>query len=326
MKPKKIIENTDDLTKEEINLIINAQIKEPPDISGKSMALLFFNPSTRTRLSFVNALNSLKMNPVTLNPLELRYLDGESLKDTALSISQYVDIIGIRVNSARPIHTSLAVPTHSIGNQYFNDFSQATECPVINMECDNYHPCQGLADLKTISDNIGFDKSSKITISWAYSSSALRIQAMPIELITLLPRFVKHTVLSCPEEFMLKESYINTAKQNAQQNNNQFTITHDFKEGCKDTTVIYARNWVSSKISSHRIETEKELHRKYSNWKLTDKIFNGIAKNARYMHCMPIHRGCEAESSVIDSFRSLITRQMKNRVVVQRELIKFLLG
>jgi len=322
----RIIESNCDLSDNEIVGIIKEKIRKPDDLNLKSMALLFFNPSTRTRLSFIKALNVLNMNPVSLSPLELRYLDGESLRDTALSISQYVDIIGLRINGARPIHSSLSVPAYTIVNDYFKNFAKAAECPVINLECDKFHPCQGLADLKTIADQIGLKNVSKFTVSWAYSSNALRVQAMPIELIILLTRFIPHTVLSCPTEFMLKGKFIDIAKANAEKNNNQFSITHDFKEGCDNAKVIYARNWVTSNISNHGLESEKEIHRRYDHWKLTDSLFSSVAKTANYMHCLPVHRGCEAESSVIDSPRSLIREQMKNRVTVQVELLKLLLG
>lgn len=283
------------------------------------MALLFLNQSTRTRLSFFSALNDLGMRYLYLNPKDIRHDDGESLQDTALSISQFVDVIGLRLTEY-----PLGTPSYPLANQYFQTFAAASECPVINMECDTFHPCQGLADLKTLLDlQVPLPK---ITISWAYSPSALRVPAIPIELMTLLPRFFKQVVLACPEAFMLEDKFIKIAQHYAAQNNGEIVITHDFKAGIANSHVIYARNWVSAQVSQHGLEAEKKLHNKYKDWHVTQSTLKQGAENIRYMHCMPIHRSYEAEDRVIDGGQSLIKTQMRNRSVVQKALLRLVLG
>jgi ornithine carbamoyltransferase len=323
---KRIIESANDLTIDEIRAIVAGNVDQPSGLADKRMALVFLSPSTRTRLSFFAALHELGVGHLCLSAADLRYSDGESLDDTALAISQYTHLIGLRITGDDSTMSPTATELPFSANRLLRQFAEASDCSVVNMECDRFHPCQGLADLKTLLDLMSPESLEKVTISWAYSPTALRVPAIPIELCTLFPRFFKNVVLACPEEFLPPQEYLGMAINTATRNGTAFSITHDFKDGLDGTDVIYARNWVTAEATTHGPTAEKQLHRKYSDWRVSESALKLARPSVRYMHCMPVHRGYEAEDGVIDGDHSLVQHQMRNRTKVQKELIKLLLA
>ncbi|CAA6803193.1 MAG: Ornithine carbamoyltransferase [uncultured Campylobacterales bacterium] len=220
------------------------------------------------------------------------------MRDIALAVSEYVDLIGIRLSN------SSHYPKY---NELFHEFCKYSSKSVINLECDKYHPAQGLADLKTIKDNIKDYQNKKIVLSWAYSPSALRVPAIPQEQLILFSRFMNNITLVHPKEFRLDPEIIDKTNANLSKTGNKLNITHEREEAYKDATVIYARNWATREYNEHGKSEE-------------------LLGDASFMHCLPVHREYEATNEVIDSNQSLIKVQMKNRESVQKRLLELLLN
>ncbi|NDE90822.1 MAG: hypothetical protein EB059_06745 [Alphaproteobacteria bacterium] len=315
---KRIIESTADLSDEEINQIIDGGYRHDMD-KQMLLALLFLSPSTRTRLSCARSAIDLGMNYVLLGAEDLRLSDTENEEDTGLALSQYADLIGVR-------YVGKPGEVFGAANTRFRNIASGSKVPIINLECDMYHPCQGLADLKTIREQFPDFENRRIIISWAYSPSAMRVQAIPNELLLLLSRFMKNITLVHPPEFSLDEAIISLSRYQSQRIDGTIEVLHDLEMAPEDADIIYPRNWATRFVATHGAEQEKALHDKYAAWKFDEHRMDMMGASAHYMHCLPVHRGYEASNTVIDGKRSLIKHQMRNRVDVQKALIHVLIG
>lgn len=142
----------------------------------------------------------------------------------------------------------------------------------------------------------------------------------------MLPRAGYSLTLCHPPEFSLDDDTIRRARSGAQESGTEFEICSRPEQAlADDTVVLYPRNWTTTRLSEHGIETEKSLHNKYSEWSFSQAQMSDLAPNAYFMHCLPVDRGFEAKNCLIDGASSLIREQMLNRVPVQARLIDLLL-
>lgn len=321
MPTVKHILSTDDFTNEEIQHLTSPDESRSTTHYGKRMSLLFCSTSTRTRLSFIQALDELEMLSVVLNPEELRMSDDESIADTATAVSCYSDLIGIRTLGGRgdvdPLLTDAALA----------EFTEGSSSPVINMASNSAHPCQALADLRTIRESFLPERNKRIVISWAYSPDSLRPASVMNDLVKMLPRAGYSVAVCCPPELGLDSAVIEAGKSSAEASGADFSIHHDPTSALsEDALVLYPRNWTSTEFSPAEAELEKQLHAKYANWNYDEALLARCAPKAHFMHCLPVRREYEASNELIDGRRSWIKRQMLNRVPVQRKLIDLLLS
>ncbi|MBE3580945.1 MAG: ornithine carbamoyltransferase [Thermoanaerobacteraceae bacterium] len=271
-------------------------------LEDRTFYMLFFEESTRTRNAFETGMTQLGGHAIYLTPKMTQIDHGETAKDTVEVLGRFGDGIGVR-NCA-----------YKKGNAYMRELAKWAKIPVINMQCDLYHPTQALADLMTIREKFGHNlRGLKFVISWTYAPKYIRPLSMPQSLILLMPRFGMDVTLAHPPEFHLLPEIVEQAKKNAEEAGVKFEIVHDMDEACKDAHVVYAKSW--GPIAYTGSDTEGvELIEKYKDWVCNGRRM-GLAKpEAIYMHCMPADRGIEVTEDVIDGPQSVIYDEAENRL------------
>jgi len=263
------------------------------------------------------ACHDLGMDLTTCSEQDLRCSDGESIADTAAAVSTYADIIGLR------IHGRAVGGRYPEGNELTEFFAKNASSPVLNLECDRYHPCQALADLATLRTSFRSIQGRRIVVSWAYSPTAFRVPAVPIETLLLLSRFGTNLTLLHPPNYELEDALIELARQNVEKSGGSLRVSSNRDVACENADVLYARNWAPTPTRSSHLQSDTNTD--LPNWTYTSKWLGAKAPACKYMHCLPVDRGHEASNELVDSAQSLVREQMKNRLVVQRRLLRLML-
>lgn len=303
--------------------------EHPQSLKGKSVALIFFNPSLRTRTSMQVAIYSLGGLAVPLEagkdtwPME--WADGvvmdqagvEHVKDATKVLSRYFNAIGVR-----------SFPDGKDWNEDRLDpviraFVRHSDVPIINLESATVHPCQSMADILTLQEKIGPLKRKKITLSWAYHPKALPM-AVPNSFALATSRFGVDLTLACPPGFDLAPEITDAITANARESGGAFRTVHDLAEGTEGAQAVYAKAWGSLAFYGRQAEGQaaKERHR---NWQITPDVMRRTDKGI-FMHCLPVRRNVVVADDVIDSSASVIYDQAENRLWVQKAILLDLLG
>ena len=193
--------------------------------------------------------------------------------------------------------------------------------PVLNMQCDVYHPFQCLADLMTIIEKKGKDlRRKKMVVSWAYAASYQKPMSVPQSLILQMPRFGMDVVLSHPPEFKLMPEIMEQAKEQAKKFGTSFEVVDDMDEGFKDADIVYAKSW-GAMVQTPDPEEGAKIIKKYESW-ITDERRMKLAKgDAIYMHPLPADRNIEVMDAVIDGQQSVVYDEAENRIHVQKAVM-----
>ncbi|MFW9915330.1 MAG: N-acetylornithine carbamoyltransferase [Candidatus Thorarchaeota archaeon] len=302
---------------ERFKLERQAGIPHTDVLNGRTLYSIFYNTSTRTRTSFMSAMTQLGGETHTLDPTGLQASIGEIIKDTAGVLSRYGDAISVRYCFVKE--------GYGEGHNVLRTYAKESGVPVINMECDTYHPCQVLADWLTIRQHFGADnlQGKKFVVSWAYGRY-IRPVAVPQSLVLLMTRLGMNVTLAHPEGFDLDPTIINQAKTNAQKANGEFSITHDMDEAFEDANVVYPKNWGPLKIMPD-LDKAAEFSAPHKDWKAAQNRMN-LTNNAIYMHCLPCDRGLEVDDEVIDGPQSVVMEQAENRLHAQKALLTLLIN
>lgn len=282
-------------------------------LQDKTLFMIFFEQSTRTRNSTEAAMTQLGGHAHDLTVEKLQIAHGETPKDTGKVLSRYGHAIAIR-NCF-----------YGIGNKYIREVAEYADIPVINLQCDVDHPLQTIADLMTIQEKFATKKLSglKFVISWTYAPAYARPLSVPQGLITLLSRFAIDIVLAYPKEFYLMPHTVEIAKKFAQESKSKFSIVHDMNVAFKGADIVYPKSWgchqyLNDKYPDATEEEKKkigmELLNKYKDWICTTKRMKLTKKHAIYMHPLPADRKFEVEDEVIDGKQSVVFDQAENRL------------
>ncbi|MCD6286858.1 MAG: ornithine carbamoyltransferase [Anaerolineae bacterium] len=304
-----------DFSKEEVETLLDVAwdlkrkraVGEPhPYLRDRTLGMLFFFSSTRTRCSFESGMAQLGGHAAFIESRTTQISHGDTAREIGEILGRYFDGIAIR-------HCDWKV-----GNDYINTVAAASRAPVLNMQCDIYHPFQCLADLMTIQEKKGRDlRRKKIVVSWAYASSYLKPISVPQSLILQMPRFGMDVTLSYPKEFMLMPEIEEEAKAQARKYGTGFEIVHDMEEGFRDADVVYAKSW-GPLLTTDDPVAGKKLQDKYQDW-ITDAAKMKLADpGAIYMHPLPADRDIEVTSEVMDGPQSVVFDQAENRLHVQK--------
>ena len=272
-------------------------------LMDKTIFLLFFDKSTRTRNSFEAGITQLGGHAHFIDAETSQIAHGESAKDTGIILSRYGEGIAIRHD---------LVPGE--GNAYMREVAKWADVPVINMQCDIDHPCQTIADLMTIRERFGKNlKGLKMAVSWAYAPSYAKPLSVPQGLITLMTRFGIDVVLAHPPEFKLMPEQMKIAKNNALAAGTKFETTESMEDAFRDADIVYPKSWGILELFD---EPQKalEIGKKYKNWICDDKRMKLTHKDSIYMHCLPADRGNEVTDEVIDGPHSVIYDEAENRL------------
>jgi N-acetylornithine carbamoyltransferase len=279
-----------------------------PLLRDKVLAMLFFFSSTRTRASFEAGMAQLGGHAQFIESRTTQISHGDTAKEIGEILGRYNDGIAIR-----------QVDWLS-GNKYLREVAEASRVPVLNMQCDIYHPHQALADLMTIIERFGDPRGKTINVSWAYAASYQKPISVPQSLVLLMPRFGMNVKLSHPPEFELMPEIVEEARENASRAKVGFDVVSDFGEGMNGADVVYAKSW-GALLTTTDEEEGKRIIDKYSDW-ITDERRMAMANDgAIYMHPLPADRNIEVADAVIDGPQSAVYDQAENRLHGQKAVM-----
>ena len=272
-------------------------------LPDKTLFMMFFDKSTRTRNSFEAGITQLGGHAHDLNPDTMQISHGESPKDTGIILSRYGHGLAIRHDT---------IPGE--GNSYIREVAKWSDAPVLNMQCDIDHPCQTLADLMTIKEKFGNNlRGLKIAVSWAYAPSYCKPMSVPQGLISLMTRFGMDVTLAHPPEYKLMDKVVSQAKQSAEENGTKFEIVDNMDSAFEGAHIVYPKSWGVEELFTQPKEAQK-VAKKYTDWICNEKRMNITNKKSIYMHCLPADRGNEVTDEVIDGPHSVVYDEAENRL------------
>jgi ornithine carbamoyltransferase len=307
-----------DFSKEQVETVLDVAfdlkrkrvLGEPHAVlRDKVLAMLFFFSSTRTRGSFEAGMAQLGGHAAFIESKTTQIAHGDTPKEIGEIFGRYFDGIAIR-------HVDWG-----IGNGYLNDVARASRVPVLNMQCDIYHPFQCLADLMTIIEKKGRDlRRKKMVVSWAYAASYQKPMSVPQSLILQMPRFGLDVVLAHPPEFRLMPEIMDQAQAQARKFGAGFEVMDDMEAAFKDADIVYAKSW-GAMVHTPDIEEGARVIQKYQHW-ITDERKMALAKSdAIYMHPLPADRNIEVTDGVMDGPNSVVYDQAENRLHAQKAVM-----
>ena len=301
------------------------QNPEPTALQGKVLALLFLSPSLRTLASFQAAMTRLGGGSFVISPnmsihgLETRpgiVMDGmaaEHIREAVPVIASYGDAIGIRAFADREnLDNDLA-------DKEFNELRDLCDIPKINMESAINHPCQSLADWKTMDELQIPRQGSKFVLSWAYHPRALPLAVPSATVHMAAMRGMDVTVLR-PEGFALPEPIMHKARQAAAASGGSVTETDNRAEALEGAQVIYAKSWSSTRNYGNRPDDELLRHG-LEDWCVDEPWFETAKDDCRFMHCLPVRRGVVVADRVLDGPRSVVIQEARNRMYAQMAVL-----
>lgn len=265
-------------------------------LTGKTMALIFEKPSTRTRVSFEAGFSQLGGRSIFINPQESQLSKGETIEDTARTISRYVDIVVLRVFEHEKVVR----------------FAENSRVPVINGLSDLLHPCQILSDLYTIWEKLGRFEDFKLVFVGDGSNNVAN------SFVELAGIISFDLVISCPVGYEPDRTIMEEAiKRGA-----KISIGHNPMDDVKDADIIYTDVWCSM---GQEAEFEERL-KVFKDFQVNSKLMGRAKKDTLFMHCLPAKRGLEVTDDVIDGPNSVVFDEAENRLHLQKALVLFLLG
>ena len=307
-----------DFTKEEVETVLDVAwdlkrkraLGEPhPYLRDKALAMLFFFTSTRTRGSFEAGMAQLGGHGAFIDSTTTQISHGDTPKEIGEIFGRYFDGIAIRQCD------------WNFGNRYINDVARASRAPVLNMQCDVYHPFQILADLMTIIEKKGRDlRRKKIAVSWAYAASYQKPISVPQSLILQLTRWGMDVVLAHPPEYKLMPEIVQQARDNVKKHGGGFEITDSMDDAFKDADIVYPKSWGALLTTNDNAESAR-IGKQYTSW-ITDQRRMSLAKeDAIYMHCLPADRNVEVSDEVLDGPQSVVFDEAENRLHAQKAVM-----
>lgn len=268
-------------------------------LKGKTLGLIFSKASTRTRVSFEVAMYQLGGYSLFLSANDIQLGRGESMADTAKTLSRYIDGIMIRTFHQSDVET----------------LAQYGSIPVINGLTDSQHPCQILADLQTIKEQKGKYKGIKL----CYVGDGNNVAN---SLLIGCAKVGMDITVATPEGYECDKDSIIKAQEAAKETGASIAVTNDPVKAAKDADVIYSDTWVSMGMEE---EKEKRVNT-FLPYQVNDALFAYAKPDAIYMHCLPAYRGYEVSEAVIDGPRSVVFDEAENRLHAQKAVLVKLMG
>ena len=297
-------------------------------LKNKSVALLFFNPSMRTRTSFEIGIQELGGYAVVLHPgkdawpIEFEMntcMDGDSeehIIEVAKVLSDYCDLIAVR---SFPKFNDI---NEDIADNVIKSFAKFASVPVINMETIT-HPCQELAHILSLQEEIGDLDGKNYLLTWTYHPKPLNTAVANSSLL-IASKFGMNVKLLCPtDDYILHESFTSKAQENCSNNNSSFEITHNIEDGYSNADIVYAKSWGAINYFNDA-KNEKILRDNFKHF-IVDEEKMALTNDARFSHCLPLRRNVKASDGVMDSDYCIAVQEAANRLHVQKSLLTTLL-
>ena len=314
--------NLEDFTKEEIETMLEVSMElkrkfamgiDTPYLPNKTIFLMFFEQSTRTRNSMEAGIAQLGGHANYLDTSTMQISHGESAKDTAVILSRFGHGIACRNCFWEE------------GNKYLMEMAKHSSTPIMNLQCDLYHPMQGLADLMTIQEKFKDTRNLKVSIIWAYATTHKKPISVPVSQVLLFPRFGMDVTLSYPEGYDLPDWVIAQARENAAKYGGSLKITRDMEAAYRGADVVIPKNW-GNWVTNPSKDIIGSLQEANKIWKCTEEMMQLTSKGSIYMHALPADRKNEVEDSVIDGPHSVVYDEAENRLHTAKAVMTLVMG
>ncbi|MDQ3928017.1 MAG: N-acetylornithine carbamoyltransferase [Chloroflexota bacterium] len=308
-------------------------------LDGMVVGMVFFNPSLRTKTSLAAGVARLGGTTIDLavgqSTYAFEFEEGvvmnkatqEHIKEAAPVLSQYCDVIAVRssdlVTRGSEAGNSSATWEEARKDTVVRSFAKYASVPVINLESNAYHPCQGLGDALTLREQFGKTQGKKYVLTWAYHPKPLPTATPHSQLLQAIDMGCDVT-LAFPQGWDLDVEVTATAYARAEQAGGSLTISHDIVEAAQGADVICCKSWGA--LSHYGDwETEKAIREGLKHWIVNEAIM-ASTNNGKFMHCLPVRRNVEVTDGVLDSPSSIVVQEAGNRMHAQNALIASLLG
>lgn len=326
--------STNDWSREELESLLKlaGEVKQSPinsRLKGRSIALLFLNPSMRTRTSFDLGMQQLGGIAIVLQPgkdawgLEFNagaVMDGdaeEHIAEAAGVLSRYCDLIGLRA------FPSFVDWSKDREDNLIKSLARYSSVPVINMETI-VHPCQELAMMLTLQEKMGSVAKRKMVLTWTWHPRPLNT-AVANSALLMGTKFGMDVTLLCPEpDYLLDPQFMDQAKDNASASGGSLQVSHDIESAYDGADFVYAKSWGALPYYG-RPDEEYELRKKYRHFIVNEEKM-ALTNNGFFSHCLPLRRNVKATDGVMDAPYCLAMDEAENRLHVQKALMMKLLG
>lgn len=330
MKTDKHLLNTLGMSRDEIEELIESALRfkrgddQSKPLAGKSVALVFFNPSLRTRASMQVGIYELGGNAVVLEPggtsWTLEHRDGavmdsdktEHVAEFVRVLERYCVAIGVRTFAA------LKDWQEERNDPVLNAFARYASVPIINLESAMHHPCQALADMLTVREKRGTGKK-RVVLTWAWHPKTLPM-AVPNSFALAAAQMGHDLVIAHPEGYELDEELLETSRGAADVAGGSLEITNDIEDAFSGADAIYAKSWGAKQFYG---DTDRDLaaRAQYRDQWIVDEEKMARTNNAIFMHCLPVRRNVIVTDGVIDSSASVVIDEAENRLHVQKAIM-----
>lgn len=296
----------------------NGEIIEP--LKQKTLFMLFYEQSTRTRNSLEAAMTQLGGHAHDLTVEKMQISHGETAKDTAKVLSRMGEAIAVRNCFFNQ------------GNKYLNQLKEHSDIPVISMQDDIYHPLQAIADMMTINEVFYSQVTHlKVSICWTYATTHLKPLSVPHSQLLMFPKFGIDLSIAHPPEFPLMPEVIEKAEEIAQDNQTQLNFVDNLEAALDQADIIIPKNWggflgiENFKGREEQIRAIKSKQNDYQNWILDEKLYKLAKPNAKIMHALPADRNHEVTDRLLDSENSVIYQEAENRLHTAKAILTYLM-
>jgi len=334
MKPMDFL-NTIDFSKEQLEGLFSSAVRfksgadNSKPLAGKSVALVFFNPSLRTRASMQVGIYELGGNAVVIEPGDtswtLEHREGavmdsdktEHIAEFVRALERYCVAIGVRT------FATLKEWDEERTDPVLNAFARYASVPIINLESAMHHPCQSLADMLTIREKLGVGRK-RVLLMWAWHPKPLPM-AVPNSFTLAAAQMGHDLLIAHPAGYELDEELMETSRRLASAAGGTLEITHDIESAFSGAEVVYAKSWGGKEFygnSEQDIIKRSQYRRKW----IVNEEKMARTDNAIFMHCLPVRRNVIVTDEVIDSASSVVIDEAENRLHVQKAIMKLVLG
>ena len=328
-----------DFSKQEIITILETALTLKTDLAmgrkhklldAKILFMFFFNASTRTRNSFESGIFQLGGHGNFLQPSATRLptLEGEDvpykterISDVARALSGMGDAIAIRILG------DAVNWNYDKGLRIIKEFAKWATIPVINMEDNIYHPCQGMADVMTMWELFGRDlRGLKLGVTWTYSGSTKKPIAPHHDVMYAASFFGANIIYAKPPELRIDPEIEKAIKENVEANGGTYQTSDNIEDAFVDADIVYGKNHVCLDLlppfqKEPKFDEMAKLFDKYKDWIVNEKYMKLAKSQSKYMHCLPCERGMEVTDEVMDGPQAAVWMEAENRLHAQKAIM-----
>lgn len=326
--------STADFSRDELVALIDLAAKfkagaaNERTLAGRSVALVFFNPSLRTRASMEIAVYELGGNAVTLDigkgAWSLEYRESvvmdedktEHIKEAARVLARYVAAIGVRA------FPDMLDYEREMSDPVVRGFAEHSDVPVFNLESSRHHPFQALADIMTIREKVTSLAGARAVLSWACHPKPLPM-AVPNSFALIAAQFGLDLTIACPPLYDLGDEAMAEIESAANESGGRVQVSRDFRKACEGAQIVYAKSWGSKQFYG-RADQDIEARRQYRDWRIDEEVMRST-DGGWFMHCLPVRRNVIVTDEVLDGPQNAAIDEAENRLHVQKAVLSAIL-